>query len=136
VARDHLTLVASGGKQHAIGGRTNNNSTDNTNLHDVYDPTTNSWSKAALMPTARSAMAVTLVDGLIVVVGGECDHGHTFNQNEVYDLASDQWRALASPQGRHGFGAATLGEAGYFAGGNKGCGGGEVTDELLMFKLP
>ena len=57
------------------------------------------------------------------------------NQAEAYDLATDQWRTLASPQGRHGFGAATLGDTAYFAGGNKGCGGGDVTDELLTFRL-
>ena len=87
------------------------------------------------MPTARSATATTVLDGLIVVVGGECDRGHTFNQTEVYDPANDQWRTLASPQGRHGFGAAIVGETAYFAGGNKGCGGGDVTDEVLAFRL-
>jgi hypothetical protein len=87
------------------------------------------------MPTARSAAAATLLGNLIMVVGGECDRGHTFNQNEAYDLATDRWLALASPVGRHGFGGATVGEAAYFAGGNKGCGGGDVTDELLMFRL-
>jgi N-acetylneuraminic acid mutarotase len=80
-------------------------------------------------------VAATLLDGVIVVVGGECDHGHTFNQAEAYDPATDQWRTLASPQGRHGFGAATLGDTAYFAGGNKGCGGGDVTDEVLAFRL-
>ena len=135
VARDHLAVVAAGGKLHAIGGRTNNNTTDNTNLHDVYDPATDRWSKSAAMPTARSAIAATLLDGSIIVVGGECDNGHTFNQAEAFDLSTDQWRPLASPQGRHGFGAATLGDTAYFAGGNKGCGGGDVTDELLTFRL-
>ena len=87
------------------------------------------------MPTVRSAIAATLLDGSIIVVGGECDNGHTFNQAEAFDLSTDQWRPLASPQGRHGFGAATLGDTAYFAGGNKGCGGGDVTDELLTFRL-
>jgi N-acetylneuraminic acid mutarotase len=135
VARDHLAIVAAGGKLHAIGGRTNNNTTDNTSLHDVFDPATGSWSKAAPVPTARSAMAATSLDGLIIAVGGECDNGHTFNQTEAYDPANDRWRTLASPQGRHGFGAATLGDTAYFAGGNKGCGGGDVTDELLSLRL-
>ena len=36
---------------------------------------------------------------------------------------------------RHGFGGASLGDDAYFAGGNKGCGGGDMTDELLLFRL-
>ena len=124
-----------GGKLHVIGGRKNNNTTDNTDLHDVYDPATDSWSKAAPMPTARSAAAATVANNLILVVGGECDRGRTFNQNEAYDLRADRWLTLASPVGRHGFNGATLGDDAYFAGGNKGCGGGDTTDELLLFKL-
>jgi N-acetylneuraminic acid mutarotase len=135
VARDHLAVAAADGKLHVIGGRKNNNTTDNVDLHDVYDPASDNWSKAAPMPTARSAAAAALANGMILVVGGECDHGHTFNQNEAYDLAADRWLTLASPVGRHGFGGAALGADAYFAGGNKGCGGGDVTDELLMFKL-
>src|SRR5262249_3341820 len=133
VARDHLAVVAAGGKLHAIGGRTNNNTTDNTALHDVYDPATDSWSKAAAMPTARSALAAALVGGQIIAVGGECDHGHTFNQNEAYDIAADRWVALASPVGRHGFGGAAVGDDAFFAGGNKGCGGGGMNRGVAEF---
>jgi N-acetylneuraminic acid mutarotase len=45
-ARDHMGVIAVDGKIHAIGGRTADN-TDNTNLHDVYDPVTNSSMRAA-----------------------------------------------------------------------------------------
>ncbi len=118
-----------------IGGRTNNNTTDNTARHDVYDPAVDRWSKAAPMPTARSAPGAALVNDQILVVGSECDNGRTFNQNEAYDTKTDRWVALASPVGRHGFGGASLGDGAYFAGGNKGCGGGDMTDELLLFRL-
>jgi N-acetylneuraminic acid mutarotase len=134
-ARDHLVVVAAADKLHVIGGRTNNNTTDNTARHDVYDPATDRWSKAAPMPTARSAPAAALVNDQILVVGGECDRGRTFNQNEAYDTTANRWIALASPVGRHGFGGASLGDDAYFAGGNKGCGGGDMTDELLLFRL-
>jgi N-acetylneuraminic acid mutarotase len=136
VARDHLSVVVLDGKIHVIGGRTNNNTTDNTNLHDVYDPKTNSWSTAATMPTARSATAAAVVKGMIVVAGGECDHGHTFTQAEAYDSKSDRWTTLTPIVGRHGFGAAAIGATAYFVGGNKGCGGGDTTDDVLALKLP
>ncbi len=137
VARDHLAAVVLGGKIHVIGGRKDNNTTDNTAYHDVYDPFTNAWTKAATMPTARSATAAVLYKGMILVDGGECDHGPTFVQNEAYDPKSDRGVELRAIVGRHeNFGAGALGDLAYFAGGNKGCGGGDTTDELLQFHLP
>ena len=110
VARDHLAAVALDGKIHVIGGRKNNNTTDNTAFHDVYDPKTNAWTEAAPMPTARSAMAAVVYQGMILVDGGECDHGHTFVQNEAYDPKTDRWVELQPIVGRHGFGAGALGD--------------------------
>ena len=110
---------------------------DNTGMHDVYDPATNSWKSAAPMPTPRSAMAVTLYRGLILVAGGECNNRKTFIENEGYDPKTDRWVSLASmATGRHGFRAVTLGDLAYFAGGAAGCGGGEISDTLLTFSLP
>ncbi len=43
-ARDHLALVAIDGKLHAIGGRVTNPQS-RTDVHEVYDPKTNSWSQ-------------------------------------------------------------------------------------------
>ena len=50
----HRVLVD--GKIHVIGGRTADN-TENTNLHDVYDPATNSWQKRAPLPEPLGAQA-------------------------------------------------------------------------------
>src|ERR1041384_2223210 len=41
-ARDHLAVVAADGLIHVIGGRLDASS-QNVDLHDVYNPTTNSW---------------------------------------------------------------------------------------------
>lgn len=135
-ARDHLAVVTIDGRLHAIGGRFSG-SRDNANLHDVYDPVRNAWQPAAALPTARSSVAVTVYAGLIVVDGGECNNGQTFDQNEAYDPKTDRWQTLAvMPGGRHGFGAATVGRFAYFAGGALGCGGGGLTDQVLAFSLP
>ncbi len=88
------------------------------------------------MPTARSAMAGVVYQGMILIDGGECDHGHTFVQNEAYRPRIDRWVELQPIVGRHGFGAGAVGGVAYFVGGNKGCGGGDTTDELLEFHLP
>lgn len=135
-ARDHLAAVAVDGKLHVIGGRFGS-SRDNTGMHDVYDPATNTWEPAPAMPTPRSSVAAALYHGLIVVDGGECNGGVTFNQNEAFDPKAGRWIALAPmPAGRHGFGAAAVGDYVYFAGGALGCGGAGVTDELLALRLP
>lgn len=50
---------------------------------------------------------------------------------------TDRWTAFAPmPHGRHGFGGATIGAAAYFVGGNLMPGGGQTTDQLIMFRLP
>jgi len=129
-------VIAVDGLIHAIGGRFNATA-DNTGTHDVYDPATNSWKSAAPLPTPRSASAVTLYRDLILVVGGECNNGKTFVENEGYDQKTDHWLTLAPMEtGRHGFRAVTIGDRAYFPGGAAGCGGGQVSDTLLTFGFP
>lgn len=135
VARDHLAALAVNGKIHVMGGRTADY-TAVTAYHDVYDPATDTWSPAPPLPTPRSAMAATLYKNMIVVFGGECRGGKTFSENEGYDLATEQWRTLTPTEGRHGFGAATIGDRAYFVAGAKGCGNNMVSNELLVFTLP
>ena len=134
--RGSVGLAALNGKLHAIGGRGLDTVTVAT--HEVYDPATNSWKSAAPMPTPRSAMAVTLYRGLILVAGGECNNGKTFVENEGYDPKTDRWQILTPmmPTGRHGFRAASVGNYAYFPGGARGCGGGAISDTMLVFSLP
>ena len=61
------------------------------------------------MPTARSGMAVSVLDEKIFVFGGE-RLGGTFSQVEAYDPAIDTWAELIPmPMSVHGTGAATIG---------------------------
>jgi hypothetical protein len=160
-ARDHFGVVVVDGRIHVIGGRISNhvfdnskpasppvpfipeNNGDNTPLHDVYDPATNSWQSAASLPTARSNGAAVYYHGLILYAGGECKKpdpkggGETFFENEAYDPKTNQWLTLAQlPAGRQGFGAAAVGQYAYFIAGSLGCGGGPMTDQLLVFHIP
>jgi N-acetylneuraminic acid mutarotase len=160
-ARDHVGVAVVDGRIHIIGGRISNhvadnsvpmsgavpfkplNNGENTPLHDVYDPATDSWQSAPPLPTARSNGAAVYYHGLILYVGGECKKpnpkggGDTFNENEAFDPKTNRWLTLASlPAGRQGFGAAAIGQFAYFAAGSLGCGGGPMTQELLAFHLP
>ena len=135
VARDHASIVVANGKIHVIGGRTGDY-TDVTDHHHVYDPDSDSWSDAPPMPTPRSGMAATVYDDMIVVFGGECRDEKTFSDNEGYDLSSKRWKKLRPAEGRHGFGAATIGNRAYFVAGAHGCGGEALGKELLVFTMP
>ncbi len=140
VARDHLVAIAVEDKLHVIGGRTNGQ-LDVVGLHDVYDPATDTWSAAPPMPTARSGMAGALFKGMIVVLGGECrvvdGKRYTYVDNEAYDPKVGRWVTLARmPDGRHGHGAATIGDTLYVGSGATGCGGDGIDEGLLAFSLP
>jgi hypothetical protein len=73
---------------------------------------------------------------MIVVLGGELPPS-TFAENEAFDPKSMSWRTLASmPAGRHGTGAAVIGNNIYVAAGSLKPGSGEVTDQLIVFMMP
>lgn len=107
--RDNAGAGAIGGTLYVVGGRTRD--ADGATLDgtlasvEAYDPATGAWSARAAVPTGRRAMGVAVVDGTMIVLGGEATaDGNTFAQNEQYDPATDSWRTLSSmPTGRHGF---------------------------------
>ena len=58
---------------------------------DVHDPTTNTWSSLAPLPTARGDLAaVTGTDGLIYAIGGSGSPNY-LSTVEAYDPAHDTW---------------------------------------------
>ena len=130
-----MALVAAAGEFHAIGGRLGPSS-DKTDQHDVYDSTTNTWAPGPPLPTARSGLAYTFHEGLILVLGGELPP-NTFSENEAFDPKSASWRTLTPmPGGRHGTAAAATGGRVFLAAGSLKPGSGQVTDQLIVFSLP
>ena len=69
-ARDHAAVAVVEGKIYFAGGRFGA-STDRTDLLDIYDPKTNTWTSGPPMPTPRSGLAGTVYKGLFMVLGGE-----------------------------------------------------------------
>ncbi len=75
------------------------------------------WSRGAAMPTARSEIAATVLDGRIYVAGGIGRLGTT-GAFEVYEPATDGWRALAPlPVPLHHLAMAAAGGRIYVTGG-------------------
>jgi N-acetylneuraminic acid mutarotase len=105
---------------------------------DAYDPGVKSWSGRAAMPTGRGGMASGVVNGSIVVVGGEgnpAEGSGVYPQVESYDPTTDSWTQLAPMKTpRHGMGAVGYQGALYVPGGAtvQGFGATEI-NEVLRF---
>ena len=132
----HAVAAGVGGTLYVIGGEF---SPTGTATQDVFvntvfalDPATGEWSQRAPMPTARSAMAVSLLDGKIYVAGGRPPRGHDF---AVYDPGADAWTVLPDlPTQRNHLAAGAIGGRLYVAGGRFGGGvGSEMTAALEVF---
>jgi N-acetylneuraminic acid mutarotase len=135
-ARDHVAIGVVDGKIHVAGGRFGA-STEKTDMHDIYDPKTNTWTSGPPLPTPRSGLAGTVYKGLFLVLGGELPPGHTFPENEAYDVKSNSWRTLAPmPEGRHATAAVTDGANVYLAAGSLKPGAGAVTNQTIVFTMP
>jgi N-acetylneuraminic acid mutarotase len=92
--RNHITGVAINGRIHIVGGRLGNGlSPFKTDAHEVYDPTTNTWTTAASMLSARSGINGVMANGCFHVWGGEAPTGMT-PQHEVYNPNTDRWFRL------------------------------------------
>lgn len=133
--RGEHTAVVIDGKIYVVGGRFKR-TPDSANFNDhfdtssmlVFDPTTEEWSPAPDIPTARNSHAAAVIDGKIYVVGGrqftEQENGEYANVNgaslEVYDPEAESWSTLAPlPQAAGGISAAVVEGKLYAFGGER-----------------
>ena len=101
------------GKIYVIGGRPGA-----TNLVTEYNPSTNTWTTKASMPTTRLYFSTAVVNNKIYVIGGN-NGGSAFAVNEMYDPSTDTWTTKASSNSTHSeFVAIALNNKVYAIGGN------------------
>src|ERR687892_292092 len=106
----HHTAAASyNGKIYVVGGYTAPWSPSNKLF--IYDPVQNSWQEGKSMPTARGALNVNFVNGILYAIGGSSDRPVGFN--EAYDPELDTWitNLEAMPSKRSGIAAAAAADA-------------------------
>ena len=90
----HSTSVVNG-KIYAIGGLLGTTVFDpDIPTVEEYDPATNTWTKKADMPTPRSALDTSVVDGKIYAIGGG-GNGDVLSTVEEYDPRTDTWTKKA-----------------------------------------
>ena len=82
------------GTIYAIGGQSSNGVTSEV---DAYNPTTNTWTQVASLPTDRRELAATTrIDGTIYAIGGYNDEGGTMNEADAYNPSTNTWNEIAS----------------------------------------
>jgi hypothetical protein len=104
VARMRLGVAVVNGKIYAIGGDTLSLCGNCLSAYgygpvvganEEYDPTMDTWTRKASMPTPRTHFGVAVYQNKIYCIGGQGSDGKT-NVNEVYDPKTDSWETEAS----------------------------------------
>ncbi|XP_035287165.1 kelch-like protein 31 [Anguilla anguilla] len=128
--RTHFSLVPSGGRLYAIGGRNVEGLLATT---ESYVPSSNSWQPRAPMELPRCCHAsAVLPSGDILVTGGYINCAYS-RSVVSYSPETDSWSeraGLATPRGWHC--AAALGGRVFVAGGSQLGPGGERVDVLSL----
>lgn len=95
--RNHLGSVALGGKIYAVGGQHEHDGrlVTQDDVH-AYDPRTDTWQAVSSLPQAIShhSNSTFVVDGRIVVVGGQIDHLEGVTNVVAYSPEADAWTEL------------------------------------------
>ncbi len=119
VGLHHVGIGVAGGRLYVIGGYSKSGLSVWNPVATVYayDPTTDSWTERASMPTARGALSVTEHDGKLYALGGY-DRKANNAQVEVYDPLHNVWTTAAPiPTPRDHLGSATIAGKIYAIGG-------------------
>ena len=139
--RNHMVAAALNGKIYVVGGRFGPGfRSELTNIVEVYDPATNSWSTGVPAPTVRSGINGIVALGCLYVFGGEgnpkSDVG-MFAEMEVFNPRTGAWRALAPiPVPVHGVtGAAFIDGWIHLPGGGISIGGSSGSTIHQVFRV-
>jgi N-acetylneuraminic acid mutarotase len=125
--RYYFAVAVYDNKIYTFGGLTDLPLQNNTyvGVTEVYDPATDSWETKTSMPTNRSALCASVVDGKIILTGGIV-YGPppSFSSNsevtEVYDPETDTWTSKASiPTPVCSYTSAVINNKIYVIGGSK-----------------
>jgi hypothetical protein len=93
--RRSFAIASHEGKIYCIGGIIDYNASTGlsiTDVNEVYDPATDTWSRKASLPTARSWAIAVVLGSRIYLFGGDPDK----KLNQVYDTETDSWTTMSS----------------------------------------
>jgi N-acetylneuraminic acid mutarotase len=116
--RADMSASVVSGKIYVIGGKHYSGVTPNyneTNINEVYDPATDSWSVKTSIPTGVQGYASVVLGNKIYVMGGSRLPSSMVNtvivdSNQVYDATSDTWSNATALPKTTSYGAAAVTE--------------------------
>ncbi|MCG7536577.1 kelch repeat-containing protein [Pseudoalteromonas sp. OOF1S-7] len=143
VARNSAASAVIGHKIFVIGGRTSGKEGVNLSHAEVYNTKTDSWSPIAPLPVASAGLSASVLDGKIIVSGGEVfgpngdwQAGKALDHVWAYDPQTDLWQALPNlPQPRHGHGSVSFNEQLHIIGGAAKVGPQETLSSTMTLSL-
>lgn len=126
-ARQELATAVLNGKIYAIGGY--DSSGTPTNIVEVYDPATNTWSSADPIPFPLHHNSAAVAAGKLYSFGGPSTLAF------VYDELNDSWSAVASMLFFHALTPAVgvFNDKIYVAGGANGGGGNSMENAVEVY---
>jgi N-acetylneuraminic acid mutarotase len=139
-ARDHFHAAIVGDKIYAAGGRRSSAATGQTFQLtvpevDVLDLKTNQWSTLppeSNIPTQRAGAGVVVLDGTLVVLGGESGQPLAHEAVEALDPATGRWTVMKPlSMGRHATQAILHDGRVYLASGSRTRGATEVDTQEI-----
>lgn len=142
--RDHFQAIVIDGKIYAAGGRRTNGASNHVFDKvvpevDVFDIASCTWAIAASpIPTPRAGTASLVLDGALLVAGGESmRQNDAHSEVERFQPATGKWDALPSlVRGRHGSGLIYHKNGLFIAAGCGSRGGKPELDSLETLVLP
>jgi N-acetylneuraminic acid mutarotase len=119
--RHHMGSAVLGGRIFAIGGQHHHDAQLMTQgTVEAYDPSSNTWTTRASIPRPRGHISSTtfVLDGRIVVAGGEIGYQNRIADVNAYDPGCNCWTSLTPlPQTKASGVAVRLGDGFLYTGG-------------------
>jgi hypothetical protein len=103
---------------------------------EVFDPAKNEWTPGLSMNQVRSGFGAAIIDGKIVVAGGELlDRREALTSVEIFDPATPTWVfAPSMPYELHGNPVATVQSVVYVLGGSDRAGAIDNKGRVLIYR--
>ncbi len=117
-ARYANRALINGTNIYVLGGDVN--LTDRTNINEMYDSITNTWTSKQAMTQARGGASSFVLNNKGYIVGGTQIHGDSLTVNEEYDFITNTWSIkapLPQPLTLAGFTTNLAHTIGYLFGG-------------------
>jgi N-acetylneuraminic acid mutarotase len=116
LAVNHAAAASHDGRLYVVGGYLEGRAPSEKLF--IYDPSADTWTQGADMPTPRAALTANFIDGKLYVVGGTNNEANALSTLEQYDPSTNTWVELPSmPTARQHLSSAVVDGKLYVAGG-------------------